>query len=285
MSDISAGTSITLDDIYATLTSEDMIISLDSPPRSHATYTPIQRRRARGRSHLSAPRRSRPVHVEETPTESDNPDKPTIPKKYVIRFDKEYVKAVLDGYESKGHLTLKFERLKYHPFLVSRDPKPPGTIAIALTNTDPPTSSSLQSLDPDPDHVEIQTPETDNDPEVINHGQDKATLALVAKLSEPEGLRSLRKRPASNPPVSEGRRRTRSGSGAGAGVMDTPRRSTRAVVDSPLKSTAATIPSNDAEVEADGDWEVDAEGEDENLDVDLDLDLDMDAEGEEYVEE
>jgi hypothetical protein len=150
-----------------------------------------------------------------------------------------------------------------------------------LTNTDPPTSSSLQSLDPDPYHVEIQTPETDNDPEVINHGQDKATLALVAKLSEPEGLRSLRKRPASNPPASEGRRRTRSGSGAGAGVLDTPRRSTRAVEDSPLKSMATTIPGNDAE--ADGDWEVDAEGEDENLDVDLDLDVD--AEGEEYVEE
>jgi len=258
-----------------------MIISLDSPPRSHATYTPIQRRRARGRSHLSAPRRSRPVHVEDTPPESDNPDKPTIPKKYIIRFDKAYIEAVLQGYESKGHLTLKFDRLKYHPFLVSRDPKPPGTIAMTALTNDAPTSSSLQSLDPDPDTIEIRTPE-DTDPEVINHGQDKATLALVAKLSEPEGLRSLRKRPASNPPASsEGkRRRTRSGSGVGAGILDTPRRSLRGAVNSPLKDVATTVAGVEGDdADADGEWEIDAEGED------VDLDLDLDAEGEVYVEE
>jgi hypothetical protein len=136
--------------------------------------------------------------------------------------------------------------LKYHPFLVSREIKPASTIA------------QIPDVGEDEEDEVEQTP----DPEVINHGEDKATLALVAKLSE-DPVRSLRKRPASTssaPDSMERRQRTRS---SASGVLNTPRRSTRAVVESPLHTMAVGE-------DADGVWEVDE---------------DVDAEGEEYEEE
>jgi hypothetical protein len=101
---------------------------------------------------------------------------------------------------------------------------------------------------------------------VINHGQDKATLELVARLAEEgEGVRSLRKR-TSTAPDSEGKRlRTRS---ANTVVVESPRRSLRAT------ATAPTAVNQEVDLDLDGDWEVDP----------IDEDLDEDAEGEEYEE-
>jgi len=121
-------------------------------------------------------------------------------------------------------------------------------------------SKSVDSI-PEP---EVETP--DADPEVINTGQDKATLELVARLAEEgEGVRSLRKR-TSTAPDSEGKRlRTRS---ANTVVVESPRRSMRAT------ATAPTAVNEEVDLDLDGDWEVDP----------IDEDLDEDAEGEEYEE-
>jgi hypothetical protein len=260
IAEISGATSITLDDVYATLVSEDMITSHDSPPRIRAAHTPIQRRRSRGRSRLSAPRRSQAVvAIEEPHDPHEIPNKPQLPKRYTIRFDRAYIEAVLNSYESKGHLTLKFDRLKYHPFLVSREIKPPTSIAI-IKHVD---SKSVDSI-PEP---EVETPDADADPEVINHGQDKATLDLVARLAEEgEGVRSLRKRSStSRAPDSGGKRlRTRS---ANTVVVESPRRS--------LRATAPVVETPTADLDLDGEWEVDDF---------LDGDGEEDAEGEEYEE-
>jgi hypothetical protein len=209
---------------------------------------------------LSAPRRPQAV-IEEVQDPHETPDKPPLPKLYTIRFDRAYIEAVLNSYESKGHLTLKFDRLKYHPFLVTREIKPIPTLkSILANNNNNHESKSVDSI-PEP---EVETP--DADPEVINHGQDKATLELVARLAEEgEGVRSLRKR-TSTAPDSEGKRlRTRS---ANTIIVESPRRSMRA-------AATATAPTANEEVELDldGDWEVDP--------ID---DLDDDAEGEEYEE-
>lgn len=112
---------------------------------------------------------------------------------------------------------------------------------------------------------EVETP--DADPEVINHGQDKATLELVARLAEEgEGVRSLRKR-ASIAPDSEGKRlRTRL---ANTVVVESPRRSMRATATAPTANAEV-----DLDLDLDGDWEVEP----------IDEDLDEDAEGEEYEE-
>lgn len=237
-----------------------MITSHDPPPRIRAAHTPIQRRRSRGRSRLSAPRRPQAV-IEEIQDPHEIPDKPQLPKLYTIRFDRAYVEAVLHSYESKGHLTLKFDRLKYHPFLVTREIKPIPTLKSILANNNNHESKSVDSI-PEP---EVETP--DADPEVINHGQDKATLELVARLAEEgEGVRSLRKR-ASIAPDSEGKRlRTRL---ANTVVVESPRRSMRATATAPTANAEV-----DLDLDLDGDWEVEP----------IDEDLDEDAEGEEYEE-
>jgi hypothetical protein len=239
-----------------------MITSHDPPPRVRAAHTPIQRRRSRGRSRLSAPRRPQAV-IEEIQDPHEIPDKPPLPKLYTIRFDRAYVEAVLNSYESKGHLTLKFDRLKYHPFLVTREIKPIPTLKSILANNNNNNNHESKSVDSIPE-PEVETP--DADPEVINHGQDKATLELVARLAEEgEGVRSLRKR-TSTAPDSEGKRlRTRS---ANTVIVESPRRSLRAT------ATAPTAMNEEVDLDLDGDWEVDP----------IDEDLDEDAEGEEYEE-
>lgn len=231
-----------------------MITSLDSPTPTYSTHTPSRGRGRRGRGRASAQRRSSHREDHNAQNEADEPsDKPPIPKRYAIKFDKAYIEAVLDQYESKGHLTLNFDRLKYHPFLVSRDPvKPPGTIAK--------TTLMSNQADADADGEEEVEPE-----EIINHGEDRATLDLVAKLAEVSPVRSLRKRPAStSAPNSADSKRPRR---ARSSLLNTPRRSTRGGtlgqgVESPLRARAGAV------LDEDGEW-----------------DEDLDAEGEEYVED
>lgn len=265
-----------------------MIISLDSPPPVYTTYTPSRGRgrRGRGRGSASASAQRRSSHRDRDRDDShasDGPEKPTIPRRYAIRFDRSYIAAVLDQYESKGHLTLNFDRLKYHPFLVSRDPvKPPGTIAKATLMSNQLDQDQDQDQDED-QHLEDQilglVPKAhanadgvEAEPEeIINQGEDKATLDLVAKLAVSSPARSLRKRPASTsaPNSAESNHKRPRRARTGSSVLGTPRRSTRGGVDSPLRKMNGNGTGDG--VEEDGEWEVE--------------DLDVDAEGEEYVEE
>lgn len=305
--DISAATSLTIEDIYATLSAEDMIISLDSPPRSRSVHTPTRARgRGRGRGRGSINRR---MAREDTQTDSSehDKDKPVIPKRYTIRFDRAYVEAVMTTHESRGYLTLKPDRLKYHPFLVTRDPiKPPNTIAKAALTAGTTAAAAASGADEE-DTLTSLHGGTEDDPETVNHGQDKATLELVAKLSE-SPARSLRKRPATSPPDSAGRDRQTRQKRARQTTDLTPRRSTRGAaaavtgVPDPEAIEVDASPSRavngngsgsgevvtefdvdvDGDVDADGEGDVDAEGEDEDGDWEAD---DADAEGEdEYVE-
>jgi hypothetical protein len=128
------------------------------------------------------------------------------------------------------------------------------------------------------------TPMPEEPEEIINHGEDRATLDLVAKLSG-SPVRSLRKRPpSSSAPNSEENKRTRTRQRSRSGILDTPRRSNRggggAVAESPLRAVNVRgnggvlgLGDGDGDGEEDGEWEAEDE------------DLDMDAEGEEYLEE
>jgi hypothetical protein len=195
---------MTLTDIYATLVQEDMIRVQESPSRD----TPSQWRggkRGRGRPPVSR-----------KPPSSDSDDEVEIPKRYTIIWDKEYVEAVLRKHEAKGHLTLNPERLKYHPFLVTRNPpKPPGMLAQATlmpghthaalaahaqhqqqsTHADLKRDDSESTTNrevvatPAGDDVSSSKDTTDR----IVAGEDAETLALVASLSV-SPRRNLRKR-------------------------------------------------------------------------------------------
>ena len=123
-SDISKATSMTLYDIYNTLKEQDMIrLYTPSPP---PVLLPVAYRnrtpgRGRGRGRGRGGRRSTAA-PRDANSQSEESDADKIPEKgtYRITFDREYVMAVLKQDEAKGKLQLRTERLKYHPFLVTR---------------------------------------------------------------------------------------------------------------------------------------------------------------------
>jgi hypothetical protein len=253
-------------------------------------------------------------------SDTEDSENPTIPKRYVIRFDRAYVEAILSKQEARGHLTLKHDRLKYHPFLVSRDPvKPPGFLAKATLAGGAAVDVDVNGTDHD-NALDSQVAVVEDDPEIVNHGKDEATLQLVAKLSE-SPVRSLRKRPAtSSEPASVDRsrpKRARRTMNQVYGHIDSPRRSGRSSAVGPIPAAGidsqthahakadVTILLNtpveefdngtlehpiaiddgdegvDLDADADGEVDPDADGEWEEDDPDLDLD----AEGEdEYIE-
>ncbi|ORY32175.1 hypothetical protein BCR39DRAFT_524465 [Naematelia encephala] len=213
---ISAATSMTHEDIYSTLKYEGMIEALESPPPTFSGTPASKNRKSRGRG------RGRPSTARrKDDTESTPDDKVMIPSRYQITFDRDYVEAVLRKNESKGYLKLTPERLKYHPFLVSRDPpKPPGLLAQATlmtgTNTvtrdeDTPSTSNKEIVatpQPNGEALDDINGVIDVAGQVVA-GEDQATLDLVAALSE-SPIRSLRKRTNSATPTTERSTRLRS---------------------------------------------------------------------------
>lgn len=173
---------MTLADVYATLQAEDMIQIHDLPVRE----TP-SKSKSKGRS------RGRPPLARRQASPDENADKVELPTSYTIAFDRDYVEAVLRNYQSRGYLTLKPEKLKYHPFLTTRDAeKPPAVQAHAAL-----IASMAQRAHADETRLdEPATPTTenrnDNNDDVVK-GEDPETLALVATLSA-SPKRNLRKR-------------------------------------------------------------------------------------------
>ena len=178
---------MTNEDVFVTLTNESMIENLESPPLGpHSAGYPGSKRRPRGRPRLSSQNR----------VSNSNADKPVIPVRYVIRWDRDYVEAVLRRNEQRGYLTLAPERLKYHPFLVTRNPiKPPGAIAQATlkaSHGNDNTNGNIDGTDQRQADGRTDALETNK----VVHGEDQATLDLVAALSA-SPKRSLRARTSS----------------------------------------------------------------------------------------
>ena len=226
LADISQATSMTLDDVYWVLRNETMIDVHDSPPRELSASVSRNKNRNRGRARPGLSRRK----ASEPASSGDKDDKPPIPTRYRIVWDQDYVEAILRTHRSKGHLTLKPEKLKYHPFLVTRNAKPPGTIAAAAltaggTAVDKPVhglvtatpaaaptnamsagdslgaddiSTDGEVLDmPVDDLTAAQSAQSTGTADKIAAGKDEETLALVAQLAgQDEGIRQLRKRPS-----------------------------------------------------------------------------------------
>lgn len=116
LEDISAATSMTLEDIYNTLVQHKMItIKEHTPPSRPAPGQSIKF--IRGRKNGVARR-----HLQRTQTqEEEKPHGPFAPPKdYIISWDHEQVDRYLKNWESKGYLQLKPEKLKWSPFLLTR---------------------------------------------------------------------------------------------------------------------------------------------------------------------
>ncbi|WWC71214.1 uncharacterized protein I206_105167 [Kwoniella pini CBS 10737] len=182
--DISLATSMTLEDIYSTLLSEDMIRSHDDTPSS-LSLTPVPNKTPKSR-HRN--RRKIPVSAKET----DEDETTKIPDKYSIIIDKAYIEAVLKKHDQRGYLVLRPERLKYHPFLVTRNP---------LEQAEKRTQATLDIIGQDTsvngNNIDVEKLHTPSSPkpteEEIVKGTDQATLNLVAELSA-SPARSLRRK-------------------------------------------------------------------------------------------
>ncbi|KAK1921043.1 hypothetical protein DB88DRAFT_444285 [Papiliotrema laurentii] len=323
LEDISKATSMTLMDVYQTLEDESMIETLDSPPPSYpvsnGTSTPSFSRRGRGRGRggrLGSARR--PTQPKSASPEATD-EQPIIPDRYIIQWDRDYVEAVLKKHEARGYLELAPERLKYHPFLVTRNPiKPPGALAKAALVTSNGNSATAQAVsianDPIVKDGIVEGRENGGKDvpaeleETVLHGEDRATLDLVKALAHQSPQRNLRKRTSSelNTPAPNSLKKLRS-SDRIKGMNGTPsrRRKSTAVATpssrvsgrgsqrgSARKSSVKNGSVQDTEdADAEGEYEdegedADADGEWEGEDEDAEGE-DEDAEGEddeEYVE-
>jgi hypothetical protein len=150
---------------------------------------------------LTAPRRTSSNRQDKSAEPDEGPAKIVIPSQYVIRWDREYVDALLRSHDQKGYLALAPERLKYHPFLVSRNPaKPPGILAKATLMANNPNSLNAAEVVAEIDDSGLPSTQTEILPtpdEITLHGEDQATLDLVQALAHASPQRSLRKRASS----------------------------------------------------------------------------------------
>jgi MOZ/SAS family len=123
--DISTATSMTIEDIYTTLTQQNMISSsiVTPPPVRPSPGQSIKF--PKGRKHGIARR-----HLQRTQTNDDVDSTPKTPfsppTQYEIRWDRESVSQYLATWEAKGYLKLKPEKLKWSPFLLARMKKTEG---------------------------------------------------------------------------------------------------------------------------------------------------------------
>ena len=125
LTDISTGTSMTMEDVCNTLIQLNMIfIGEASPPpiRPSPGQTikfPKGRKNGVARKHLQ--------RIQTQDKEVDGVKAPfVVPKNYEIQFDRTKVEAYLSNWESKGYLKLKPEKLQWTPYIMTRNPKETG---------------------------------------------------------------------------------------------------------------------------------------------------------------
>ena len=164
--DISTGTSMTMEDVYNTLTQLNMIfIGEASPPpiRPSPGQTikfPKGRKNGIARKHLQ--------RMQTQDKELDGVKVPfVIPKNYEIQFDRTKVEEYLTNWESKGYLKLKPEKLQWTPYIMTRNPKEPG-VGIDLPAMDTVThDNSLAQFVNGPSAESVAEPVSESVPESV----------------------------------------------------------------------------------------------------------------------
>ncbi|KAK1219388.1 Histone acetyltransferase [Marasmius sp. AFHP31] len=133
LEDISAATSMTIEDIHTTLVQQGMIYQSPATPTAVRPSPGQSIKFLRGRKSGVARRHLQRTQTNEKPTE-ETPKGPFVPPThYEIRWDREKVSEYLAKWESKGYLTLKAEKLKWSPFFSNHTKK---TEAMEATDTD-----------------------------------------------------------------------------------------------------------------------------------------------------
>jgi hypothetical protein len=125
--DISKSTSMTIEDVYNTLCTQDLIDVLAVPTPKPLPGQSIKL--VKNRKSMVARR-----HLIRSQTNDDDVTKGSFvpPTQYVIHWDPGYVKSYLEKWEEKGYMKIKPEKLKWSPFLLARVKKSDADTGLAL---------------------------------------------------------------------------------------------------------------------------------------------------------
>ena len=218
---------MTIEDVYVTLTQQNMITILDAAP-SPKPLPGQSIRFPKGRKNGVARR-----HLQRVNTKDDDKLKgPFVPpRSYKIQWDRDYVEDYMAKWEAKGYLRLKPDCLKWSPFIIARTGKFDGVITKAEDNSENVISpleeeSQIDELDTpgagpsdalratdsplalfDDDNTEVVTPAKRRSP------RKRANSEVGRAEEEEEEVRSLRTSPRKKGQVEVLLRRTRRQSG------------------------------------------------------------------------
>lgn len=160
---------MTIEDIHTTLTQQNMIFAREMTPPPVRPSPGQSIKFPKGRKHGIARR-----HLQRTQTNDDSDTAvkaPFIPPThYEIRWDRDKVTHYLAIWEAKGYLTLKPEKLKWSPFLVTRVKKSEGLQALADAAAELSSRVDAVSLD--------ETPAPSNEPTTPSNGTRHPSVSL-----------------------------------------------------------------------------------------------------------
>ncbi|KAH6913061.1 hypothetical protein BKA70DRAFT_712081 [Coprinopsis sp. MPI-PUGE-AT-0042] len=260
--DIIAGTSMTTEDICATLTEQNMLIAREgspppiSPRPGQVIKFPKGRKNGISRRQLSR-----------MSSYKDKDDKGpfVLPKHYEIQFDRAKVASWMRNYESKGQLKLKPEKLQWTPYLLSRGNKEfitetPG-LGMGMNGTASIEERSPQKTEgefrptlnlfssPPPDEQQQEEVEGDELPQVETRASRRSTRKSPSKLKRADSS-PLVEDVNPHTPLSASRR-TRRTNGAEAEPSTVQRSRTRARHnETPVREEAMDVPEEDVGVAA-----------------------------------
>ncbi|KJA26394.1 hypothetical protein HYPSUDRAFT_52665 [Hypholoma sublateritium FD-334 SS-4] len=233
LEEISSATSMTLEDVCATLAQQNLIFIRDATPPPVRPSPGQSIRFPKGRKNGgSAVRRHVPRTAGMAALHAATPDGNGTfvpPAHYEIRFDRARAAAYMRAWEAKGYLRLKPERLQWTPYLVARTAaeqlagRVESANGIGHVPAVVPWAGAARVVEPPATPMVVDTPG-----EMVVDSPEQA-------LDSPE-------RAASPEPVTPGPRRTRSGQVAEA----TPRRGRRP------KTAEAREPDPEGEPEEEG---------------------------------
>lgn len=147
VSDISAATSITPEDVYETLRDNRLITGPGTSVNGHSVATPKAQGRRRGPGRPPG----RPTEKQKQGQQGHGHEPATpveLPRKYSVRWNPEEIEGYVANWEKKGHLRLKPDRLKWVPYLLSRTPVAP--------QAQPPTDGERSESDDEPESDESE---------------------------------------------------------------------------------------------------------------------------------
>ena len=150
--DISAATSMTVEDVCNTLMQQNMIYIREPTPPIIRPSPGQSIKFPKGRKNGVGRRQLQRLQSSHTPTYDGSSHSPApktnghsnenkgpfvAPKHYEIRFEREKVEAYLRKWESKGYMRLKPEKLQWTPYLVTRSTQEAPKVDLPAMDTVP----------------------------------------------------------------------------------------------------------------------------------------------------